>query len=232
MTLPASAACGCAAAPRRAPSSSPTICEAAPEWLPNRANVSFVRVLGPEAIFVRTFERGVGLTDYAANNTGTVGVYIDEVNHPYAVTFQGSLFDIDRVEVLRGPQGTLFGEGSMGGTVRILTKGADLDNWEAKASGFVSDTDGGATNGGIKGAFNAPIIPGILAVRVAGTHERFNGWVDNRAAGTRNLNDQRFDTFRAKLRFDPTDRLSITGLAADRTPARDDNGPPVKQELA
>ncbi|MBN8849454.1 MULTISPECIES: diaminopimelate epimerase [unclassified Sphingomonas] len=40
-----------------------TICEAAPEWLPNRANVSFVRVLGPEAIFVRTFERGVGLTD-------------------------------------------------------------------------------------------------------------------------------------------------------------------------
>ncbi|MCC3263153.1 TonB-dependent receptor plug domain-containing protein, partial [Paenibacillus polymyxa] len=65
--------------------------------------------------------RGIGLTDYAANNTGTVGVYIDEVNHPYAVTFQGSLFDIDHVEVLRGPQGTLFGRNTTAGVVSIKT---------------------------------------------------------------------------------------------------------------
>lgn len=120
-------------------------------------------------------------------------------------------WDLDRVEILRGPQGTLFGEGSLGGTVRVLTRGADLDEWEAKASAFVSGTEDGGTNSGIKGAFNAPIIPGMLAVRVAGTHERFDGWLDNSVAGTKNVDDQRYDTFRAKARFDPTDRLSITG---------------------
>lgn len=120
-------------------------------------------------------------------------------------------WDLDRVEVLRGPQGTLFGEGSVGGTVRILTRGADLDHWEAKGLGMVSDTKGGGTNAGAKGAFNAPIVPGILAVRVAGTHERYQGWIDNSSTGKTNVNDQTYDTFRAKARFDPIDRLSITG---------------------
>jgi len=154
--------------------------------------------------------RGVS-TSLGANENG---YYLDDL--PFTgVTVPISpdvrAWDLDRIEVLRGPQGTLFGEGSMGGTIRILTRGADLDVWEAKASGFASSTHGGGTNGGIKGAFNAPIIPGMLAVRVAGTHERFDGWLDNESAGTRNLNDQGFDTVRARLRFDPVARLSITG---------------------
>ena len=120
-------------------------------------------------------------------------------------------WDLDRVEVLRGPQGTLFGEGSLGGTIRILTKGADLNNWEAKGMTFVSGTAGGGSNQGIKGAFNAPIIPGVLAVRVSGTGEHFPGWIDNATTGARNVNDQTFTTFRAKVRFDPTSRLSING---------------------
>jgi outer membrane receptor protein involved in Fe transport len=154
--------------------------------------------------------RGIS-TSLGANENG---YYLDDL--PFTgVTVPISpdvrAWDLDRVEVLRGPQGTLFGEGSMGGTVRILTKGADLDRWEAKGSGFVSDTANGGTNGGIKGAFNAPIIPGVLAVRVAGTRERYEGWVDDPTTGRSNVNDQSFDTFRAKARFDPTDRLSITG---------------------
>ncbi len=173
-----------------------------------------------EAPGVGVYDQGNGLSRITIRGISTSlganenGYYLDDL--PFTgVTVPLNpdvrAWDLDRIEVLRGPQGTLFGEGSMGGTIRILTKGADLDNWEAKVSGFVSDTDGGATNGGIKGAFNAPIVPGVLAVRVAGTHERFSGWIDNRQAGTRNLNDQNFDTFRAKVRFDPTDRLSITG---------------------
>lgn len=154
--------------------------------------------------------RGVS-TSLGANENG---YYLDDL--PFTgVTVPISpdvrAWDLDRVEVLRGPQGTLFGEGSMGGTVRILTKGADLDQWEAKGAAVLSETAGGAPNGGVKGAFNAPIIPGMLGLRVAATHERYDGWVDEAGGVRHNLNDQRFDTFRAKARFDPSSRLSITG---------------------
>jgi len=154
--------------------------------------------------------RGIS-TSLGANENG---YYLDDlpftgVTVPIAPDVRA--WDLDRVEVLRGPQGTLFGEGSMGGTVRILTKGADLNDWEAKGSTYVSSTEGGGTNRGIKGAFNAPIIPGVLAVRVSGTGEHLPGWIDNSTTGGRNLNEQRFTTFRAKARFDPTDRLSING---------------------
>ncbi|MBY8825887.1 TonB-dependent receptor [Sphingomonas colocasiae] len=173
-----------------------------------------------EAPGVGVYDQGNGLSKIMIRGVSTSlganenGYYLDDL--PFTgVTVPLSpdvrAWDLDRIEVLRGPQGTLFGEGSMGGTIRILTKGADLDVWEAKAAGFMSGTHGGGANGGIKGALNAPIIPGILAVRVAATHERFDGWLDDDAAGTRNLNGQRFDTVRVRLRFDPVARLSITG---------------------
>lgn len=66
--------------------------------------------------------RGVGLTDYAANNTSTVGIYVDEVAYPYGVMTQGLLYDIARIEVLRGPQGTLYGRNTTGGAVSVITK--------------------------------------------------------------------------------------------------------------
>ena len=173
-----------------------------------------------EAPGVGIYDRGNGMSKITIRGISSSlganenGYYLDDL--PFTgVTVPLSpdvrAWDLDRVEVLRGPQGTLFGEGSLGGTVRVLTKGADLENWEAKGMAYVSDTDGGGTNQGIKGAFNAPIIPGVLAVRVAGTEEKLPGWIDNDAAGLRNLNDQSYTTFRAKARFDPTERLSING---------------------
>jgi iron complex outermembrane receptor protein len=165
---------------------------------------------GGSALGTKITIRGIS-TSLGANENG---FYLDDL--PFTgVTVPISpdvrAWDLDRVEILRGPQGTLFGEGSMGGTVRILTRGADLDEWEAKGLGMVSDTKGGGTNAGAKGAFNAPIVPGVLAVRVAGTHERYQGWVDNSSTGKTDINDQTYDTFRARMRFDPVDRLSITG---------------------
>lgn len=165
---------------------------------------------GGSALGTKITIRGIS-TSLGSNENG---FYLDDL--PFTgVTVPISpdvrAWDLDRVEILRGPQGTLFGEGSMGGTVRILTQGANLDEWEAKGLGMVSDTRGGGTNAGAKGAFNAPIIPGVLAVRVSGTHERYQGWVDNSDTGLNNVNDQTYNTFRAKLRFDPVERLSITG---------------------
>ena len=153
--------------------------------------------------------RGVS-TSLGANENG---YYLDDlpitaVTVPYSPDVRA--WDLDRVEVLRGPQGTLFGEGSLGGTVRILTRGADLAQWGAKGAAYLSQTQDGGTNRGIKAAINAPVVPGRLALRVAGTAERLDGWIDNPATGQKNVNDQTVTTFRAKARFDPTDRLSIT----------------------
>jgi iron complex outermembrane recepter protein len=199
---------------------------------------------------------GVGVYDYGNGGTRITirgistslgpnenGYYLDDL--PFTgVTVPISpdvrAWDLDRVEVLRGPQGTLFGEGSMGGTVRILTRNADLDGWEAKGQAYASDTKGGGTNRGIKGAFNAPIVPGVLAVRVAGTAERLPGWIDDDLARTRTVNDQTYTTFRAKARFDPTDRLSINGsywfyrgsFPAGASRATDDNQPTRTSSLA
>jgi outer membrane receptor protein involved in Fe transport len=71
--------------------------------------------------------RGVGFQDYAANNSPTVGVYVDEVAFPVPVMTQGLLFDIDRVEVLRGPQGTLYGRNTTGGAINFLTRNPTTD---------------------------------------------------------------------------------------------------------
>ena len=65
--------------------------------------------------------RGVGFNDYASNNASPVTVYVDEVAKPFPIQTQGLLFDLDRVEVLRGPQGTLYGRNTTGGAINFLT---------------------------------------------------------------------------------------------------------------
>ena len=71
--------------------------------------------------------RGIGAREYSSNNASTVGIYVDEVAHPYTVTTQGALFDIARMEVLRGPQGTLYGRNTTGGAVNIITNAPTAD---------------------------------------------------------------------------------------------------------
>jgi len=66
--------------------------------------------------------RGVGFQDYASNNSPTVGVYVNEVAYPVPVMTQGLIFDVDRVEILRGPQGTLYGRNTTGGAISFVTK--------------------------------------------------------------------------------------------------------------
>lgn len=118
-------------------------------------------------------------------------------------------WDIERIEVLRGPQGTLFGEGSMGGTVRILTRDPDFNDWDAKLSLSGSSTSDGGTNRGAKAMVNIPLVDDRLALRLAGTKEKFPGWIDDVVSGARNVNELEFTSYRAKLRFQPTDALSL-----------------------
>jgi iron complex outermembrane receptor protein len=135
---------------------------------------------------------GPGLTEYEArglaSNGGaapTVGFYLDEIPlSPPALSQSGKvvidpdLYDVDRIEVLRGPQGTLYGSGSMGGTVKVITTPPKLNTWEGSAQADLSGTDGGGANGGLSFAFNAP-IGDMIAVRVVGSDQYRSGWIND-----------------------------------------------------
>ncbi|HEY0342009.1 MAG TPA: TonB-dependent receptor, partial [Steroidobacteraceae bacterium] len=88
------------------------------------------------------------------------------------------LFDLNRVEILRGPQGTLYGAGSMGGTIKLVTNQPDLQRFAVDAHGAFSDTDGGGFNHTENAMLNLPLVPGIAALRVVGTNENISGWID------------------------------------------------------
>ena len=134
---------------------------------------------------------GPGLTEFEArglaSNGGaapTVGFYMDEIPlSPPAVSQSGKividpdLYDLDRVEVLRGPQGTLYGSGSMGGTVKLVTNQPKLDTYEGSFQGTLSDTEGGSGNGGGSFMLNVP-FGNMLALRVVGTDNYRSGWID------------------------------------------------------
>jgi outer membrane receptor protein involved in Fe transport len=123
--------------------------------------------------------RGVSSTSGSA----TVGIYIDEVSVTTKDTFDGAvqpkLFDLDRIEVLRGPQGTLYGASSMGGTIRFITKQPDLNEFGASVGTDLSDTHHGGFNNDEYGILNVPVVPGVFALRFGVDLSAESGYVDN-----------------------------------------------------
>lgn len=127
--------------------------------------------------------RGLG-SDVA--NVGTITIYNDGVVSPSQNQASGAyseedpgLYDIQDVEVLRGPQGTLYGEGSLGGVINIKSNRPDLNDYQASASVTWFDRDHGtADNEDIKGMVNIPIISDVLAVRIVAYDDRHDGWID------------------------------------------------------
>lgn len=151
-----------------------------------------------------------GLNNIDPNTAATVGYLIDDV--PQAANAQSDLelFDIERVEVLRGPQGTLFGEGSLGGTIRIITNKPDLNDIQALVHGEISDTAGASeANYAVRGMINLPIVTDAIAMRVT-AYKRYNaGWFDNVGLGIVGANDTETTGGRAHLLIAPTDRWDI-----------------------
>jgi iron complex outermembrane recepter protein len=114
----------------------------------------------------------------------TVGFYLDDypLTAPAAslvgkVVIDPDLYDLNRVEVLRGPQGTLYGSGSMGGTVKLVTNSPELNQFEGSINAFGSGTDGGGFNRGGNLMLNLPVIDDVLAVRVVATDKFRDGWI-------------------------------------------------------
>ncbi|MBS0417039.1 MAG: TonB-dependent receptor [Proteobacteria bacterium] len=159
-----------------------------------------------------------GISPSGGNST-TTGFYIDDVsinfgNFGFAGAFEPALFDLERVEVLRGPQGTLYGAESFGGTIRFVTRQPNLNSAEGTATVNGYGQNASAPGGGGNVAYGMPIIPGVLAARVAATYQYDGGFVNH--VGTdgnltlRNTNAQAVAAVRGTLLWQPTDNLRIT----------------------
>ncbi len=125
-----------------------------------------------------------GMTS-SGGNSATVGFYLDDI--PLAgpasaqnghVVIDPDLYDLNRIEILRGPQGTLFGSGSMGGTVRLISNQPNLSQVQSTAQSVLSGTEGGGFNHKDSLMVNLPLIDDTLALRVAGTEGYTSGWID------------------------------------------------------
>jgi len=141
-----------------------------------------------------------------------VGYYLDELPFTYIGNTQVPdvrTFDLERVEVLRGPQGTLYGDGSIGGTIRLLTKEPVLDEFQGAVDLTGSSTQDGGDNYAAKGMFNAPLKEGVLGLRLVGSTESYEGWVDNNVTGEEDQNQRDIDSFRGKLRWAPMENLDV-----------------------
>jgi outer membrane receptor protein involved in Fe transport len=156
------------------------------------------------------------------NSTGasTTGVYYGEAvisgsNADDGGGFESDirLYDLDRVEVLRGPQGTLYGASSMSGTIRFIPKSPDLGRLEGYLTMEGSETQHASGNYNINGALNLPIVDGVLALRMVGWKIYDSGFIDQIRVGTvgliKGVNDDDVGGGRAILRYQPTDQLNI-----------------------
>ncbi len=150
----------------------------------------------------------------------TVGIYLDDVpmttqNLVNTGATQPKFFDIDRIEVLRGPQGTLFGAGSMGGTIRFISKQPDLDQFSATFYSELSGTDHGGINYQANVVDNIPFGDGKTALRIGFDYEKQSGWIDHYdpfsgALDKSGINDERTTVLRASLKYKPVDSFTIT----------------------
>jgi len=139
------------------------------------------------------------------------------------------------VEVLRGPQGTLYGSGSMGGTIKLVTRKPDLTAFDASTQVIVSQTQGGGINHAENVMLNLPLVPNALGMRVVASHARTSGWIDRVVVGdfpvaasasavrgavasspeldrVRRANDTELTGARVTLLYTPDDRWTITPM--------------------
>ena len=180
-----------------------------------------------------------GLTS-SGGNSATVGFYLDDIplSAPASaqngkVVIDPNLYDLNRIEVLRGPQGTLYGSGSMGGTIKLVPNAPNPAAFDASAQVILGGTDGGDTlNHTENGMVNLP-LGDTLALRIVASSQVLSGWIDrivitqpnfpapvdastrgNVAAAPvaqnfKDVNDENLRSVRASLLWKPTDRLSI-----------------------
>lgn len=186
--------------------------------------VAPVGVLGAEQPAIR----GI----FSPAGSSTVGIYIDDVPIQIrSLGFAGNAdirtFDLVRVEVLRGPQGTLFGANSMGGTIRFITRQPDLHLSDVRTQAEIGFTKDGGISREINGAVGGPIVPGRLGFRAGAYYRLDAGYVDriDRRSGAlrgRNINDVSALALRAGLKGAVGETVELTPSLLYQKSRRDD----------
>lgn len=165
------------------------------------------------------FIRGIGQTDFTLNTDPGVGTYVDGVYISRAVGGLLDLGDVERVEILRGPQGTLFGKNTIGGAINITTRAPEFET-----SGNVSALYGSDNWYKISGNITGPISEKIAA-KLFARYEKRDGYVLRTTDGLLQGNKNSFD-IRGALLFKPTDGLKIQ-INGDYTRSRENGAPLV-----
>src|SRR3569832_542764 len=152
--------------------------------------------------------RGIGVTAIGYDAESGVAVHLDDIFLSAPPLAEATFYDLDRVEVLRGPQSTLYGRGATGGSVNIITAKPDLSAFAAQ--GEVSYDNYNATD--IKAMVNVPVIDDQLAVRVSGDWTRRDGFVTNVFNGDK-IDDRDQYSVRGSVRWQPREGTTIDLIA-------------------
>ncbi|MBA3810621.1 MAG: TonB-dependent receptor [Caulobacteraceae bacterium] len=158
--------------------------------------------------------RGLSTGAYRTSDTSDrslVAVYLDDT--PISVQGQTpdlKVYDLDRVEILRGPQGTLYGAGSMAGTIRFITAKPRVGSFFGSVEATGSGTEHGGFNDSLRGVVNLPLVPDKLALRATVYQGEDSGYIDN--IGLRHKPDANLDRTtqaRIAIRWTPSDKLTV-----------------------
>ena len=161
--------------------------------------------------------RGVSAGQVIRDQPGVkeqVGIYMDEsVISLSLFTPDFDLYDLNRVETLRGPQGTLFGSGSVGGTIRYITNQPDFDQFEGSIELDLNAINDGSGGGSVKAMVNTPLADGRAALRLVGYMTQYGGFIDALGEGgslEKDVNSGNRSGIRAALTVMPNDTWTIT----------------------
>jgi outer membrane receptor protein involved in Fe transport len=162
---------------------------------------------GQDRVQIRGASAGTGI------GLPTVGRYMDEVSVSSDATQRAldiPLLDIGRVEVLRGPQGTLYGAGSIGGTIKFISNSPDLSETGGSLGLGFNSVDDGGSGSELSGVVNLPLVEDKLAIRIAASTEDIAGWIDNTAMGKSDVNEAERAFVRTKLFYKPSETFNAS----------------------
>jgi iron complex outermembrane recepter protein len=169
--------------------------------------------LGPgrDKLLIRRLSDGA----FTGRARSTVATYLDDAPLNYnAPDPDLRLVDVERIEVLRGPQGALYGSGAISGIYRIVTRKPQLAAFEAGVSGSAAYTRGGDASYDLEGYLNVPLIPGTAAARLVAYEDRQGGYLDDVDLRISDLNLTRRNGGRAGLSVQLSDNWRVDLLAA------------------